>query len=169
MLEDQIKQLHALPPEDPPQKGKIRVKLISPMREVFSMEVDKVLLPAVDGDILILPDRAPIFMLLKAGRMVIYNAGQKPLSYMISMGICEVRRDLCPVLAWGVKEEDVDPEKIAIQLYEAEKLLPTTYSSNKLKELTGRIDFYKTTLKTLSYEYDTAVIEKLLKTQQKKK
>ena len=105
MLDDPIHQLRIVPPEEAPKNGKIRVKLISPLKEVFSMEADKVLLPAVDGDILILPDRAPIFISLKAGRMVIYNKGEENINYLISAGICEVRRNLCPVLAWGVQED----------------------------------------------------------------
>lgn len=167
MLEDQIKQLHALPPEDPPKPGKIRVKLISPTREVFVKEVDKVLLPAVDGDILILPERAPIFLLLKAGRMVIYNEGENPVSYMISMGICEVRRNLCPVLAWGIEEDQLKPEEMAIRLREVEKLLPAT-QSNRLKELTGRVDFYKTTLKLVGHTYDRDAVDQQLKNKKKK-
>ena len=80
MLDDPIHQLRIVPPEEAPKNGKIRVKLISPLKEVFSMEADKVLLPAVDGDILILPDRAPIFISLKAGRMVIYNKGEENIN-----------------------------------------------------------------------------------------
>ena len=57
------------PPEESPKNGKIRVKLITPLFEATIIEADKVLLPALDGDILILPERAPIFFSIRPGRM----------------------------------------------------------------------------------------------------
>lgn len=143
MLEDPIHQLRIVPPEEAPQNGKIRVKLISPLKEVFQMEADKVLLPAVDGDILILPDRAPIFISLKAGRMVIYNKGQENINYLISAGICEVRRNLCPVLAWGVEESKLQLDHVKKELSKARVICKDNASYMQKKEVSTRVDFFK--------------------------
>lgn len=139
-------------PEAAPPKGKIRVKLICPLFEVATMEADSVLLPATEGDILILPERAPIFFTLTAGRMIVYNKGQKPVSFLISSGICEVRRNLCPVLAWGGYEDKIEPEKIAQQLKKAEEALGGYTSDLGKAEVASRIDFFKKVLEELHYQ-----------------
>ena len=107
--------------EKSPENGKIRVRLICPLYKVAEMEADSVLLPAEEGDILLLPERAPIFFNLKPGRMIVYNEGEKPISFLVSGGICEFRRNLCPVLAWGGYEDKIDASKIAKQLKKAMK------------------------------------------------
>ena len=136
-------------PEEAPPKGKIRVKLICPLYEVAVLEADSVLLPAVDGDILILPERAPIFFNLTAGRMIVYNKGQKPVSFFVSGGICEVRRNLCPVLAWGVEEEKIDVKKIEAQLQNAQNALKDYQNDLGKTEVASRIDFYQKILEAL--------------------
>ncbi len=139
-------------PEVSPKNGKVRVKLICPLYPVATMEADSVLLPAVDGDILILPERAPIFFNLKAGRMIVYNKGEKPISFLVSSGICEVRRNLCPVLAWGGYEEKIDAEQIAKQLEKAEQVFASYRSGLGKTEAASRIDFFKKVLEELHYE-----------------
>lgn len=151
MLEANTLQTTGLPAEPGPNNGKIRVKLICPLFEVITVEADKVLLPAQNGDFLILPERAPIFISLKAGRMIIYNEGKEPLSYLISRGICEIRRNLCPVLAWGGKEDKIDPRIIAGHLKEAERAMKEVVSSIEKHEVIARVEFFKNVLQELNY------------------
>ncbi len=136
-------------PEEAPKNGKIRVKLICPLYPVATLEADSVLLPAVDGDILILPNRAPIFFNLTAGRMIVYNKGEKPVSFMVSSGICEVRRNLCPVLAWGQYEDKIDKETVEKRLAKAHKVFKTYRSDFGRTEAASRIEFYKKVLEEL--------------------
>ena len=147
-------------PEKAPTNGKVKVRLICPLYEVFETEADGVLLPGAEGDILILPERAPIFVYLKAGRMIIYNNGQEPISYFVSAGVCEVRRNLCPVLAWGVREDKVKPEKIAMQLAESEAALGGLTSEMAKQEVITRVDFFKTILTLLNYQVDLNAMDK---------
>ena len=143
-------------PEKAPENGKIRVRLICPLYKVAEMEADSVLLPAEEGDILLLPERAPIFFNLKPGRMIVYNKGEKPISFLVSSGICEFRRNLCPVLAWGGYEDKIDASKIAKQLKNAESVLAGYRSEIGKHEVISRIDFFKTILKELDYKEETA-------------
>lgn len=137
-------------PEPSPKNGKIRVKLITPLFESYIVEADSVLLPALDGDILILPNRAPIFLSLKAGRMIVYNKGEEPIHFLVSSGVCEVRRNLCPVMAWGGRLDKINPERIEQQLKVALRSLPTTHSLAKSEAL-SRIEFLEMVLKELNY------------------
>ncbi len=142
-------------PEESPKNGKIRVKLICPLFPGAVLEADSVLLPALDGDILILPNRAPIFLSLRAGRMIVYNKGQKPVVFFVSGGVCEVRRNLCPVLAWGGREEKIDVRLIARYLEDALKVYPSYRSSLAKTEAVTRIDFFKMVLDELHYDPTT--------------
>ncbi len=144
--------LMANAPEKAPSPGKVKLKLICPLFPGVEMEADAVLLPAVDGDILILPNRAPLFLSLRAGRMIVYNKGQEPLVFLISSGISEIRRNLCPVLAWGGKQEKIDAEQIADYLETALKSLPTHHFSMAKSEIASRIEFFEMILADLKYD-----------------
>lgn len=137
-------------PEQAPTSGKIKVKLICPLFPVTETEADKVLLPAENGDILILPDRAPIFLSLRPGRMLIYR-GKQVESYLISSGVCEFRRNLCPVLAWGGAEDKIDAHQIALQLDMANEAVQTTHSFLTRTEIMARIEFFKMILREKKY------------------
>lgn len=138
-------------PELTPSDGTIKVKLITPLFQVMETTANKVLLPAQNGDILILPDRAPIFLSLRAGRMILYRTGQEAESYLISRGVCEFRRNLCPVLAWGGLENKIDPYLIAKQLENAEEALGQVRTSLGKNEVYSRIDFFRMVLKERHY------------------
>lgn len=137
-------------PEQAPVSGKIKVKLICPLFPITETEADKVLLPAEGGDILILPDRAPIFLALRPGRMLIYRDNAVE-SYLISSGVCEFRRNLCPVLAWGGAEDKIDPHQIALQLSLANEAIGTAHSFLSRTEIAARIEFFKMILQEKKY------------------
>ncbi len=139
-------------PEQAPENGKIKVKLICPLFPVMEKEADSVLLPGLEGDILILPERAPLFLPLRPGRMIIYNKGEEPISYLLSRGVCEIRRNLCPVLAWGGREDKIDAHMIAEQLEVAGRGLENSKSGIAKREVISRIEFFKLVLKELHYE-----------------
>lgn len=134
-------------PERSLENGKIKVRLICPVEEILTTEADKVLLPAQGGDILILPNRAPLFLYLRAGRMIIYNEGKPPVSYFISKGVCEVRRNLCPVLAWGIKEDAVQLDLVQKNLAESQEMLEKYGHHKNQQEMMNRIDFFQMILR----------------------
>lgn len=143
-------------PEEALKNGKIRVKLICPLFPEVTMEADSVLLPALGGDILILPDRAPIFCSLRPGRMIVYNKGEIPVSFLVSSGICEIRRNLCPVLAWGGREDKINAEMIGQYLKMALRAFPDYKSDIAKTEAASRIAFFKMVLEKLHYNEKTA-------------
>ena len=160
--QEQVLGIKQQDPEPSPENGKIRVKLITPLFESFIVEADSVLLPALDGDILILPNRAPIFLSLRPGRMIVYNKGEEPIKFLVSSGVCEIRRNLCPVLAWGGREDKINPEKIKHQLDVAIKSLPASHELAKSEAL-SRIEFFKMVLKELNYDLDKSTLTALSK------
>lgn len=137
-------------PEPSPLNNKIKVKIISPSYPVAELSADRVLLPSVNGDIMILPDRAPIILTLRPGRLIVYNNDQpEPTVFLVSKGVAEIRRNLCPVLAWAGKEIEMKTERIKTRLAETEQQLKKATSELAIQELTEQIDFLKFVLKEL--------------------
>ena len=101
--------------EQGPTQGKIKFKIISPLAPVVETEVDKVLLPLASGPSLILPRHAPLLAALKCGKVITTINGQDT-TYFISSGIAEIRRDICALCAWGIKESDINPAEIRTRL-----------------------------------------------------
>lgn len=137
-------------PEVSPLNNKIKVKIISPSYPVAELAADRVLLPSVNGDIMILPDRAPIILTLRPGRLVVYNNDQKePITFLVSKGVAEIRRNLCPVLAWAGQEITMKAERIRERLENTQKMLAEAKSDLERTELSELIDFFKFVLKEL--------------------
>ena len=137
-------------PEVSPLNNKIKVKIISPSYPVAELAADRVLLPSVNGDIMILPDRAPIILTLRPGRLVVYNNDQKePITFLVSKGVAEIRRNLCPVLAWAGQEIAMKTERIRERLEKTQKMLAEAKSDLERAELNELIDFLKFVLKEL--------------------
>ena len=126
-----------------PTAGKLRVKITCPISPVTDMEADSVQIPAIQGEQVILPERMPLFCILNQGEVVINRDGHPPLTYLISKGICEVRRDICAIMAWGMRLEEINTDKINLLLNEAEKVLPSIKSRYAEREIQNRIAYYK--------------------------
>lgn len=86
-----------------PLEGKIRVKIVSPTHIVVDREVDSVQIPACLGVRTIIPKQAPLICALNAGQVVLEKEEKAVATYTITEGVCEVRRDICAIMAW-VKE-----------------------------------------------------------------
>ena len=123
--------------------GKMNVHIISPTHSILDSVADKILLPTENGDIMILKNRAPLFVATQIGLMWVYNVGQRPKAYYISNGIAEIRRNICSVLAWGVDANKIDKAKIHERRLNLESELTKFHSEIQKKQVQQRIDFLK--------------------------
>lgn len=126
-----------------PTEGKLRVKITCPISPVLDIEADSVQIPALQGERLIIPNRMPLFCILNQGKVVIHREGHPKMTYLISDGVCEVRRDICAIMAWGMRADEINPEKIKGLLDEAEKVLPSINSRYAEREIRNRIFYYQ--------------------------
>lgn len=79
-------------------KKQIIFRLSRPFKVSRTAAVDRVQLPAVNGDITILPNRAPILLLLRNGLLQILDKDGKPLErYFVKGGVADVARNRCAV------------------------------------------------------------------------
>ncbi len=130
-------------PENLKVQGKMNFHLIAPTGTLVDTVADKVLLPASMGDVMILKNRAPSFFFILPGALWIYNKGEKPVCFLVSRGIAEVRRNICSVLAWGVDLDKIDAIKATRDLRSAEKELENLHSESGKKEVLHKIEYLK--------------------------
>ena len=96
-------------------KNEIIFRLSRPYKISTTAAVSKVVLPAANGDITILPDRAPTLILLKGGLLQVWDKDNKPQErYFIKSGVADVARNRCAVSAEKVVPFDkIDVERAA--------------------------------------------------------
>ena len=121
---------------------KITVRISSPLHEVALEKVDSVLLPAAMGNILILPKRAPLFVLLKCGKVVLKNNGQSKTFY-ISSGLSEIRHNLCPICAWAIEDKDTSATQAQQQINLLQQELTTAHTPLQKQQIQRRLDLWQ--------------------------
>lgn len=137
-----------MPEDQGPLSGRIRVKITSPARAVADLEAVSALIPAEEGNRLIIPRKAPLICLIRQGCLIVNCPDGKRQVYCVSSGICEVRRDICSVMAWAVGQDEIDRPRAEERLKETQIALRTLAAADKRQELIDRADFYRFLLKT---------------------
>ena len=86
-------------------------ELVSPERIVFSGEVESVLLPGVEGDMVIFSGHQPLITLLNPGVLLARDTEGKARRVFVRGGMVEVTGSTVTILAERVLEvEEVTPE-----------------------------------------------------------
>ena len=95
--------------------------VVTPDREVLNESCSQVVLPAYDGEIGILTDRAPLLAKLGVGILRVDVAGgQKKLAYFIDGGIAQMKDNKLTVLTTEAKlPSDIDVEAARAEFNEA--------------------------------------------------
>ena len=76
----------------------MQVELVSPERQLASLEAESVLLPGADGEFTAMPGHVPVVTALSPGRILIKN-GSDDTEYLIAGGFAEVSGAGVSVLA----------------------------------------------------------------------
>ena len=96
--------------------GRLRLKVVTPVRVVVDTEVDEATLPGVVGALGILPGHAPLLTALGIGELS-YRIGTRDQYLAVQRGFVEVAADVVTVLA-DVAEL---PSEIDVEAARAEK------------------------------------------------
>jgi F-type H+-transporting ATPase subunit epsilon len=101
----------------------IRCEIVSQDRQVFSGEVDIVVLPGAAGVMGILPHHSPLLSTLKDGVITVRRKGQEEF-FTVAGGIVEVQPDQVTVLADASENvAEIDVERAEAAKKRAEMLL----------------------------------------------
>jgi F-type H+-transporting ATPase subunit epsilon len=80
-------------------EGKVELEIVSPEKLLLSRPVDMVVIPAYEGDLGVLPNHAPMIVLLRGGTVAIYDGGAVTDRLYVSGGFAEITPERCTVLA----------------------------------------------------------------------
>ncbi len=102
----------------------LKFELVSPKGMVFEGDVDMVVLPAVTGEMGIMPRHAPVVAQLSIGRLRALTTEGQWLSFAVSEGFAKVQFNKVIVLADSAEEAaDIDVERVQRSLDRAMKRL----------------------------------------------
>jgi F-type H+-transporting ATPase subunit epsilon len=115
--------------------GTFKLSVVTPEREVLAVEAKFVALPAYDGEMGILAQRAPLLAQLGAGMLRVEEASGAKRSIFVAGGFAQMVDNKLTLLT----EEALEPEKITGEkakesLAEAGKLPNRTADENKRRE-----------------------------------
>ncbi len=77
---------------------KMQFDLVSPERKLASLEVDSVMIPGAEGDMVAMPNHAPVLTTLRPGYISATN-GTEVTEYLVTGGFAEVSATGATVLA----------------------------------------------------------------------
>ncbi len=77
----------------------VTLEIVSPEKLLLSRDVDMVVIPASEGDIGVLPNHAPMIVLLRGGTVAIYSGAHVTDRLFVSGGFAEITPERCTVLA----------------------------------------------------------------------
>ena len=77
----------------------VELEIVSPEKQLLSRPVDMVVIPAAEGEMGVLPQHAPMIVLLQQGVIRLYEGGRVTESLRVSGGFAEVTPTRVTVLA----------------------------------------------------------------------
>jgi F-type H+-transporting ATPase subunit epsilon len=126
-------------------------ELVSPERQLFSGQVEQVVVPGAEGDFGVLAGHAPFVSSLRPGILTIHGEGQ-PKRLYVNGGFAEVSEGSLTVLAErATAVEDLHADQIAAEIRDAEEDLADAKDDaarSKAAEKLGQLQSVKAVLAT---------------------
>lgn len=102
---------------------KLHLEVITPEKQVFTDDVDTVVVPAVEGDVGILPDHVPIFTKIRSGEIMI-RKDNRQFFLAVTGGFLEVLDNKVNILAdYAIRAEEIEIAQVEEARRRAEKLM----------------------------------------------
>jgi F-type H+-transporting ATPase subunit epsilon len=118
--------------------GRLRLRVVTPRREVLDREVDEVRLPGVLGEMGVLPGHTPLLTSLAIGPLTLFHGGTTE-RLVIAGGFAEVLPDAVTVLPrLAERSDDIDAEAARVQVAESTAALATA-TAEELDEITAAL------------------------------
>jgi F-type H+-transporting ATPase subunit epsilon len=109
--------------------------VVTPEAQLLDETVTSVILPAHDGSMGILTDRAPLLVSLGAGPLELTKAGGSQVRYFVDGGVAQMLDNKLTILTDGaIPTQELNREKANAALADAEKLPDATEAEYKKKQ-----------------------------------
>ena len=117
--------------------AEVTLKISSPSRVFAEVKADKIVVPAMKGDLTVLPSRAPLSLLLRNGQVKLLNQDNRVTSrYFVQGGVMNAATDVCQIVSPRVEEYDgLDIAKVRQALENAKTQEDRDYYQALLDEL----------------------------------
>ena len=74
------------------------LKISRPVSQFSEVKADKIVIPAAAGDLTVLPDRAPTYLLLRNGQVRALDADNRIVKrFFVQGGVADVAQDVCSI------------------------------------------------------------------------
>lgn len=101
----------------------LKLEIVTPEGNVYSEEIDYVVLPTLNGEVGILPGHIPLLTMINPGELKVTRAGQEE-SLAVDKGFARVLGDTVSVLTEAaIKIEHIDIKAVEEAEYRAQKAL----------------------------------------------
>ncbi len=118
----------------------LRFQLVSPEKILYSDNVSMVTLPAIQGEMGVLPKHAPMVVTLVPGVICIYQEHTIEERIFIGGGFVNINEQGCQVMAdEGINMADVHPEEVAAHIEEVKRELEQEEEADVRKSLEHNI------------------------------
>ncbi len=91
------------------------LEIVSPDRLLLSQSVEMAVIPAAEGEMGVLPEHAPMIVLLQGGTITLYEGGRPTSRLYVSGGFAEITPERCTVLA----DEAIPVSELSRQIADA--------------------------------------------------
>jgi F-type H+-transporting ATPase subunit epsilon len=117
--------------------SKLTLKIITPTGLAKEEQVEEVIIPAIHGEMGILPEHISVLAALNSGFVRIITGKNKEEKIFIKSGVCQVENNICKVLA----EEIIDlsnqsKQDVESQIKELDDNLKSNLNTLSEKEIT---------------------------------
>lgn len=97
-------------------------ELVSPVKLLFSAEVEMVVVPGVEGDFAVMPGHAPVISTVRPGMLDVSLKGGEKQRIFVRGGFADVAPDALTVLAeFATPETELDKKVLAQQIQDAQE------------------------------------------------
>lgn len=109
----------------------LHLEIVTPEARIFEAEVDQVVVPAIEGELGILPQHVPLMTQLQPGELRVYQSG-KETRLAVGEGFLEVRPDKVSVLTdMALHEAEIDEKAVEEAIARAEKEMKGQHLSHE--------------------------------------
>jgi F-type H+-transporting ATPase subunit epsilon len=128
-------------------KAKFQLEIVTPERVVYEGEVHMVVLPALEGDIGVLPGHMPLITMIRPGVATIETENHAAQNIFVAQGYVEVTPQKCSVLAeYAVDVRELNKEEVKARIEELSKQLEKTSTEKNQVALIKQIAIYNSML-----------------------
>lgn len=125
--------------------GQLRLRVVTPTRQVLDARADEVRLPGVLGELGVLPGHTPLLTSLATGALTLFDHGTSA-RLVVQGGFAEVQPDAVTVLArFAETPEEIDVDAARRDAADSEGALKAA-TAEELDTLTARLRLAQTRL-----------------------